>query len=470
VSGPAPRRSADEIPATRSAESAFAAWIVRIVAGPGRLHAARCRRFFVATVLATLLGQPALAAPPVLNGSVQYETFAYPDADARSPRWENFFAATLRSHGEFNSALTWQFEGRAVADDVDFTAGAYSLRNATRRRPYLSLISGLLDYRPLPELRVSVGKQVVNWSGFDEIQPANLMTVRDESDVFRRVELGVPSVSVHYGSGSTFAELVVVPLAFTPSRLPQGRWNIATTIANQLGGSFVERQELPVVRFDETQAGARVGTHWGRLEASVLGYVGRDTAAVFVPGPLIVTVVNGRLKFTPQIIDEFPRLRAGGITASYPLGDRALLRVESVYYNSPDRNRDDFLHSVAGIEYDLDDWRIVASYFRDDQTLDAPEAVTNKGERRFFQSFIFGEVRYDAGRRLRAHLRGGYDATGEFLIVQPEVSYQLWRTLWVALFGEDIQASRSSYTHNKTSYFDVIRHEDRLGTRIEYDF
>jgi hypothetical protein len=459
VSELAPNSSTNEVPATRSTKPACADWIVCFN-----------RWLFVGTLLATLLSQATLAAPPALNASVQYETFAYPDADAASPRWENFFAVGLRSSGQVSSALTWQFEGRAVADDVGFTAGAYSLRNATRQRPYLSLITGALDYRPAPELRVSVGKQIANWSIFDEIQPANLMTPRDESDVFRRVELGIPSISVHYGSGGTFAELVVVPLAFTPSRLPQGRWNIGTSIASQLGGSFVERQDLPPVRLDETQAGARIATHWGGLEASVVGYVGRDTAAQFVPGPMIITVVNGRLKYTPQIIDDFPRLRAGGVTASYPLGDRWLVRVESVYYNSPDRNRDDFLHSVAGIECDLDDWRIVGSYFRDDQTVDAPEAVTNKGERRFFQSFIFGEVRYDAGRRLRGHLRAGYDANGKFLLIQPEISYRLWRTLWVALFSENIQANRSFYVHNKTSYFDAIRHEDRLGTRLEYDF
>jgi hypothetical protein len=163
-------------------------------------------------------------------------------------------------------------------------------------------------------------------------------------------------------------------------------------------------------------------------------------------------------------------MRAGGVTTSYPLGDRLLLRAESVYYNSPDRDRDDFLHSVAGMEYALDDWRIVVNYLRDDQTVNAPEEVTTKGERRFFQSFVFGEVRYDAGGRLRGRLRGGYDVNGEFLLLQPEVSYRLWQTLRVALLGEVIDADRSSYVHNKLSYFDSIRHEDRLGTRIEYGF
>ncbi len=418
----------------------------------------------VAAVLAVLLTRAAVAATPAVNGHVQYETFGYPDPETLGTRWENFFAATLRGNGQFSSALTWQFEGRAVADDVGFTAGAYSLRNATRRRPYLSLITGGLDYRPSPNLRISAGKQIVNWSIFDELQPANLMTPRDESDVFRRVEHGVHGLSVYYGSGGTFAELVVVPLAFTPSRLPQGRWNI-------IRGEVVKRQDLPAVRLDETQAGARVGVRLGALEASLVGYVGRDTAAVFVPGPLIfVGIVHGRPQFKAQIIDRYPQLRAGGVTMSYPLGDRLLLRTEAVYYNSPDRDRDDFLHSVAGVEYALDDWRVVVSYLRDDQTVDAPEEVTTKGERRFFQSFVFGEIRYDAGGPLRGRLRGGYDATGEFLLLQPEISYRLWRTLRVALLGEVIDANRSRYAHNKLSYFDSIRHEDRLGTRVEYDF
>lgn len=411
----------------------------------------------------------ALAAPPQLNGSVQYETFAYPDTEVPSPRSENFFAATLRGSGQISSTLTWQFEGRAVADDVGFTAGAYSVRNEDRRRPYLSLITAALDYRPSEKLRISAGKQLVSWSLFDEIQPANFVTPRDESDVFRRVELGVHAISVHYSTGSSFAELIVVPLAFTPSRLPQGRWDIVKSIGAATG-SFVERQDLPPVRLNETQAGTRLGTHLGALEASVVGYIGRDTSAVFVPGPFIVSVVGRRLHYTAQIFDHFPRVRTGGVTASYPLGERVLLRIESVYYNSPERDRDDFLHSVAGIEYALDDWRFVLSYFREDQTVGATEEITSPGERHFFHSFIFGEARYDPGGRLRARLRGGYDTNGEFVLLQPEVSYRLWRTLSAALVGEVITANRSGYAHNKISYFDRIRLDDRIGTRLEYDF
>lgn len=419
----------------------------------------------VAAVSMVLTIRPARALPGGLNAHVQYETFGYPDPDTHDTRWENFFTATLRGHGQLSPTLTWQFEGRAVADDAGFTAGAYSLRNATRQRPYLSLITGVLDYRPIPELRVSVGKQIVNWSIFDEIQPANLMTPRDESDPFRRIEQGVTGVFAHYTSGRTFGELAVVPLAFTPSRLPQRRWNIIQ------GSDVVQVQDQPPVQPDETQAGARIGTRFGQLEATLVGYVGRDPEAVFVPGPLIfIGIVNGRPQFKLQIIDRYARLRAGGVTGSYPLGDRLLFRTEVVYYNSPDRFRDDFLHTVGGAEYALDDWRVVLSYFRDDQTARAPEEVSNKGERRFFQSFIFGEVRYDAGGSLHGRLRGGYDINGEFVLLQPEISYRLWQTVWVSLFGEVIDASKSSYTDNKISYFETITHEDRLGTRLEYDF
>lgn len=416
-------------------------------------------------IVALLGTRVVIAAPLNLNGSVQYETFGYPDPHTIGPNWENFFAATLRGNGQLTSTLTWEFEGHAVADDVTFTAGGYSLRNENRRRPYLSLISAVLNYRPTPSLRISVGKQMVNWSLFDELQPANLMNPHDESDSFRRIEQGVPGISVHYDMGATFAELTVVPLAFTPSRLPQGRWDIIRD------SQVVERQDLPPVRLDETQAGARIGTHVARLEANLLAYVGRDTEAMFVPGPLIFQgIVNGSPQFLAQIFNENPRMRAVGVTASHPLGDRLMLRTEVVYFNSPDPHRDDFVHTLGGAEYALDDWRFVLSYLRDDQTARAPEQVTNKGERRFFQSFIFGEVRYDAGGPFQAHLRGGYDANGEFSLVQPEISYRVWRTLTVALGADVINGGHPSYTDNKVSYFNSIRHEDRLGTRMEYGF
>jgi len=82
----------------------------------------------------------------------------------------------------------------------------------------------------------------------------------------------------------------------------------------------------------------------------------------------------------------------------------------------------------------------------------------------------FGELRYDAGGRLQGRVRGGYDTNGEFWLLQPEISYRLWRGLRVALLGEVIDAKRGGYENNPTSYFDSVRHEDRLGTRLEYHF
>ena len=426
---------------------------------------ASARLAAIVGALALLGARAAGAAPPTLNGHVEYETFGYPDSEAQADRWENFFAATVRGRGDIAPTLSWQFEGRAVADDAQFTAGAWSVRNEGRQRPYLSLITALLDYRPLPEVRLTVGTQSLNWSVFDAIGPANVITPADQSDAFRRIEQGVPSVAVRYGIDSTFAELVVVPLAFTPSRLPQHRWDIIQ------GDDIIEPQDMPPVQFDETQAAARIGTRLGALDVCLLGYVGRDADAIFVPGPLILTgIVNGSPQFKAQIIDTYSQLRTGGLNASYPVGDRVLLRTEAVYYNSPDRNHDDFVHTAAGIEYALDDWRIVLNYLRDDNAIAAPEEVTNKGERRFFQSFIFGETRYDAGGRLRGRVRGGYDINGEFALAEPELSYRVWQRLWVTLLGNVTGVGRASYTSNKTSYFTSIRHEDRLGTRIEYDF
>jgi hypothetical protein len=151
------------------------------------------------------------------------------------------------------------------------------------------------------------------------------------------------------------------------------------------------------------------------------------------------------------------------VTLSYPLEEGLLLRTEAVYSNSPDPDRDDFLESVAGLEYVWREMRLVLNYLREDRTILAPGQVLNKGERRFFRSFVFGEIRYEPDGRLLARVRGGYDLTEEFLIVQPEISYRLWRGLRVALAADVFDAHRPSY-------FDQIRNEDRVGTRFEYLF
>ncbi len=386
---------------------------------------------------------------PTLNGYAQYETFGYPDHGTQGQRSENFFEARLRSSGRLTSALSYRFEGRAVADDADFTAGAYSLRNASSQRPYLSVISGALDYQASDALRVSAGKQIANWSIFDGLQPANLLSTMDQSDAFREVTLGLPGVSAHYQPDTTYLDVMVVPMAFTPSRIPQGRWAIIPPQASQ-------RQDLPPVRFDETQAGMRLGTRWGALDANIFGYVGRDYQPIFVPQLVFLGFGDYRL----DIVTQYPTLRAGGINASHPLGEQIILRVESVYFNSPDRNRADFLQSVIGMEYALDDWRFVLNYFRNDQTIGAPQEVTDPGERQFFRSFLFGEARYDGGD-FEARFRGGYDMTEEFLLLQPEVSYRVWGQLRVALVASFIDA-------NRPSYFNSIRNEDRIGTRLRY--
>jgi hypothetical protein len=398
--------------------------------------------FFIVVSAATAAALPTIA----LNGHAQYETFGYPDAGTRGQRWENFFEAELRSHGQLSPALSYEAEGRVVADDAEYTAGAYSLRNDNIRRPYLSLLTAVIDYRPLPELRVSIGKQIVNWDSFDGVQPANLLSNLDQSDPFRPVAQGVDGISIHYQPGAAYLDLTVVPMAFTPSRSPQHRWIIVPSVTPL-------RPDLPPVRFDETQAGTRLGGRWGDLEASMFGYVGRDSLPLFV------------LDFSRLVIrSRSARLRAGGMNASYPLGERLLLRVEEVYLSSPDRDRGDFLNSLAGGEYTLGDWRLVLGYLRQDMTARAPQKVLSQGERVFFQSFISGELRYDAGGPWQARLRGGYDVRGDFVLVEPEVSYPLWQALRLALVGNYIDA------HRKNDYFYRIRNEDRVGLRLEYQF
>jgi hypothetical protein len=400
----------------------------------------------VAVAVGFAVAASAAESPSVtLNGQLQYETFGYPDGATRGDRWENFFQVELRSRGQLTSTLDFEAEVRVVADDAEYTAGVYSLRNANVRRPYLSVTTAAINYRPIPELRVSVGKQIVNWDIFDGIQPANLLSNLDQSDPFRAVAQGVNGIGFHYQPGAVYLDLTVVPLAFTPSRSPQDRWII-------IPEAVPYHQHVPPVQLEETQAGLRVGGRLGDVEASMFGYVGRDLLPLFV------------LNFERLTVESrSPRLRAGGMNASYPLGERLLLRLETVYLQSPDRSRGDFLNSLVGGEYALGDWRVVLGYLRQDRTARPSEQVLSQGERVFFQSFVSGEVRYDHGP-WGARLRGGYDFRGEFTLLEPEVAYRLWQPLRAVLGGALILSGREN------TYFQRIRHEDRLGLRLELQF
>ncbi len=401
----------------------------------------------VALVLAVASAAIAADAPSIaLHGQVQHEMFGYPDGDREGESWENFFALELRTRGQVSPTLGFAAEARVVADDAEYTAAAYDIRNGNVRRPYLSLPTAVIDYRPLPELRVSIGKQIVEWDIFDGLQPANLLASLDQSDPFRGVTQGVNGVSLHYQPGSAYLDVTVVPMAFTPSRSPQGRWIIVPAVTPL-------RVDLPPVRFEETQAGLRLGGRWRDLDASLFAYVGRDHLPLF------------ELDFTElEIVSRSPRLHVGGLNASYPIGERLLLRLEEVYFSSPDRNRGNYLDSLVGAEYARGDWRLVLGYLRQDLTARALDQVLSQGERVFFQSFVSGELRWDPGGSWLARVRGGYDVRGEFALVEPEVSYRIWQSLRVALLANWI----ASYRDN--TYFARIRHEDRVGLRVQYEF
>ena len=385
------------------------------------------------------------------DGELRYELFGYPDAGRRGDAVENFIEGRLRVRGALGASLGYRAEGRVVADDAEFTAGMVDPRMTERRRPYLTIPEAVIDWRPTETLRLSLGRQIVNWSGVDEFQPANLMAPLDESDIFRRVTMGAFGVAGHW-DGPVTVDLMVVPAAFQGNRLPQGRWRFVPD------GIPLDSRAAPV-RMEETQVGVRVGGQLGALDAALIGYLGRDMFPLFTLAPGAVCPLQG-------VVARNPRTRAAGATASYPLGESILLRSEVVYHASPDAERDDFFQYVPlGIEYTRDDWRIVLNYLRYDRTHRAAGAVS-QGERRFYPSFLFGEASWDAGGRLRARLRAGYDFQDAFVLVEPELSYRVWRELRVGLVAHLIH----DHAARGFDYFDLIRNEDRIGMRMQYFF
>jgi hypothetical protein len=404
-------------------------------------------------IAASALPGAAAAATITANGDASWESFGYPNPDTGGQRWENFLAATLRARGDLLAGVTYRLDLRAVADDVEFTAGVLDVRNSRFRRPYLAAKEMLVSYRLLPELRLSAGKQLVLWSLMEGLKPANLMVPKDESDPFRQWEEGVWSLGLHYEDERGLSgEAFVVPIAFTPSRVPQGRWQI-------IPEDIAQTQDLPPVQLDETQVGVRVRAQVEEWESAILFYAGRSTEAIFVPELIFV---GGDEVFRVEIVDRYPHLYAPGVQLSRPIGEDVVWRFELVYYHSPDPDQDDFIHTTSGAEYVVSDWRFGLNYFRDDTTARAPEEVTNEGALRFFRSFLSGAVRYDPGW-WRFTVQAGHDFTEEFSLVQPSISAEVYRNLRLTLEGDVITASRPSY-------FDSIRHDDRIGAKLEYFF
>jgi len=405
---------------------------------------------FAQAVLASLARSACPIEPPAWRASARYEVFGYPDSERLGSDVESFFSTRLHAEQSITPEVYVQAEARVVADEASYTAGAYSWRNAGRRRPYLSINLAQLDYAVSDELRLSAGLQRPHWSVMDLLTPANLVAARDQSDPFRATDVGVPSVSLHYETEPVAVDFIVVPMVFTVSRLPQGRWSIVPT-------SVQQSQSVPPVRVDETQAGLRVGGRFGQLEAALLAYVGRDAAPIFVPN--VIFLDFGQLAV--ELVAEYPRLASGGTTMTMPILERGMMRFESVYLGSTQRNRADFLQTVGSFEYTYREARATLGYFRSDVVVGAAEEITSQGSRTFFQSFLFGQMAYDTGRKLKLELSGGYDTDEGFYLLAPSVSLRLWSQVKLTLGAQVIGAQR-------LSYFQRVRHEDRIGTALEY--
>lgn len=418
---------------------------------------ARCGCGLASSVAAAVaiagLATDACAIEGDYRAEMSFEELAYVDDEHSKDGFETLFEANLIGSRYFGERLSARGEVAVVADDSGYTDDAWSFRNAQRGRSAFSLVEAVVDYRPYEGLRLSAGKQLVQWSGIDSLQPTDLMRSRDESDVFRQRDLGLYALATHYEVESVYMDLVVVPMAFPLSILPQGRWDII----DDEGGKVVREIDVPPVRFEETQVGMRLGWFGAGLDAALVGYIGRDSMPAFVP---TIEFVGGVDRFQVTVTDKYPVLRSGGLVASYALMDAILLRYEGLYLASPEVYRDNFVHNIVGAELTRGDWRLVLNYMRDDTTSEAREETTDDGERRFFQSFVFGEVRYDGFSRVKVRLRGGYDIEERFLLLQPEITTRI-RDAVQFVVAADIVDGR------EFGYFERIRHEDRVGIRLE---
>lgn len=114
-------------------------------------------------------------------------------------------------------------EGDFRADQ--FSNDSVNRLNDQEERWAIGLGEVYADYTPVEWSSFRVGRQIFDWSVTDTVSPSDLLTPFDLTRPIDRERIAVPAISVKLGEDSKFLEAVAISKV-TPSRLPQGNWDL----------------------------------------------------------------------------------------------------------------------------------------------------------------------------------------------------------------------------------------------------
>ena len=275
--------------------------------------------------------------------------------------------------------------------------------------------------------RLKIGKQVFNWAVTDTVSPGDNLCPRDWTQVTKWERVGVPAVSWRLGYDH-FIEAVYQPW-FTPSKMPNGRWQTEPAIITDDWEETDGRED---------QLAVRVGSVISRFDVGLSYFDGYSYNPFF-------RLDASKMKLKPNYYRQ--RVYAASLTGEIANG--FTLRSEIGWYDR--KLGGDFGQWVIGIDREwsgifepTDSLYILLQYA--DGFLDSnnpPAGMFNLDFRQAFNDCLMAKAKYSFNDRGRwsLDLEGLYNTDDRDSYLQPSVTWQKDR--WRAEIGLVILSGRS---------------------------
>jgi hypothetical protein len=298
-----------------------------------------------------LLALSAAAQPYSQRGFLEFRNFLYPQT-AATDRARFVSEALLRYEAGYQAAPTVKLN---LSLDARFDSHRQFAREArldvldqNAPRPALSLRRASLTWHR-GGATVEAGRQFVRWGKADLLNPTDRFAPRDYLNPLLTDYLGVTAARLTYERGPHTLDLVFVPL-FTPSRVPLlgQRWAVLP-------------EGLPPIALRDE--GARYpGRGQAGLRFSRAG-AGHEFSVSYYDGFYHLPAFDAALRppATAGLQRRYPRLRLYGGDMAVPL-PWFTLKSEAGFFQSNDRQVDEFLQYVIQLERISGEWVFVGGY------------------------------------------------------------------------------------------------------------
>ncbi|MFW5884952.1 MAG: hypothetical protein ACOCUF_01865 [Patescibacteria group bacterium] len=298
-------------------------------------------------------------------------------------------------------------------DNEDFATGAIDSLTEEEQRWAANIREAYLEYF-YQNLTFKVGNQIFDWSTTDTVSPMDNLSARDWTLIPDWERVGIPAFNTRYDGWTWSVQAVAVP-EFTPSKLPQGRWE------ENLPAGLAGKEEM--VNENRFQYAVKVNKIWQEFDMTLAYYdgVSYNPYGKINPG---LTGPELELRYSDQ------KVISGALVREIPWG--IILKSEAGYYDQD--KGDDFFQYVLGAQKEFyglfratDSLVLLFQYTNEEVTSEASESVVEVTDfRRSFQNSFLWKADYEFGGGCpwKLELEGSYNLSDSDSFWRPKVVYQ----------------------------------------------